>query len=526
MGFGQGIIDRAKIAVAALGLALTFTATAGHAETPVVKIDSGTLSGDQQAGGVKVFKGVPYAQPPIGPLRWRPAVPAKAWSGVLDATRFGPACLQKTKLTAAEKAAEGALPDSFAEDCLTLNLWVPAKADHPLPVMVWLHGGGHTAGGSSLPYYDGTSFARDGVILVSVNYRLGLLGYFAHPALTREAAGDAPLGDYGTTDELEALRWVQRNIAAFGGDPANVTLFGESAGGMSTLAILATPSAKGLFSKAIVESGLGWAPAMTLSAAEAQGVAAAKTLGLPGADATVDQLRAVSGDALVAAAGGLKPGLIIDGRGLPQSPILAFAKGEQLHVPLVIGTNSDEGSLIATSPPATILAEATPQEIAAAKAYYGAAAPDDAALARKLWRDATFTAPARWVATQASATQPVWLYHFDYLPVFFRKDHPGVSHGLEIPFVFDSWGKIFGAGLLLKAEDRAESTLVHSCWVAFAKTGAPDCAGAPAWPAYTPATDSLMDFGVSNTVRSHLDKPILDVIQTTVTASGRLTTGQ
>jgi para-nitrobenzyl esterase len=265
---------------------------------------------------------------------------------------------------------------------------------------------------------------------------------------------------------------------------------------------------------------------MTLSAAEAQGVTAAKTLGLPGADATVDQLRAVSGEALVAAAEGLKPGLIIDGRSLPQSPILAFAKGEQLHVPLVIGTNSDEGSLIATSPPATILAEATPQEIAAAKAYYGAAAPDDAALARKLWRDATFTAPARWVAAQASASQPVWLYHFDYLPVFFRKDHPGVSHGLEIPFVFDSWGKIFGAGLLLKAEDRAESTLVHSCWVAFAKTGAPDCAGAPAWPAYTPATDSLMDFGVSNTVRSHLDKPILDVIQTTVTASGRLTTGQ
>lgn len=512
---------------AALGLGLmALAANPARAAGPTIQTDSGAVIGATAADGINVFKAVPYAQAPVGALRWRPAQPVKAWRGTLDATHFGPACLQKTKLTPEEKEAEGAAPDTVSEDCLTLNIWAPAKADHPLPVMVWLHGGGHVAGVSSLPYYDGTSFARDGVILVSVNYRLGLLGYFAHPALTREAASDAPLGDYGTTDQLEALRWVQRNIKAFGGDPANVTVFGESAGGMSTLALLATPSAKGLFAKAIVESGLGWAPPMTLKEAEAAGATAAKNLGLDGANATADQLRAASGEALVAAAEGLKPGLIVDGRSLPQSPIAAFAKGETLHTPLIIGTNSNEGSLIAHSPPNKILAEATPDELAAGKAYYAAAAPDEAALARKLWRDATFTAPARWVARQASATQPTWLYHFDYSPERLRKGGDGVAHGYEIPFVFDSWGKIFGAGLLLTAADRAETALVHGCWVAFAKTGTPTCPGGPAWPAYTEANDSLMDFSPANAVKSHFDKPILDVIETTVRSSGRLSTGR
>ncbi len=516
---------RLKAATVGLGL-LALAALPCQAAGPVVKIDAGAVSGVTE-DGVDVFKGVPYAQPPVGPLRWRAALAPRPWAGTRDATRFGPACLQKTKLTPAEQDAEGAAPKEVSEDCLTLNVWTPAaKTDHPLPVMVWLHGGGHVAGTGALPYYDGTSFAHDGVILVTLNYRLGLLGYFAHPALTREAAADAPLGDYGTTDQLEALRWVQRNIAAFGGDPANVTLFGESAGGMSTLAILSIPSAKGLFAKAIVESGLGWAPPKTLQTAEADGVIAANKLGLPGAAATADQLRAATGDALVIAAMDLKHGPIVDGRLLPQSPITAFAKGQQIHVPLIIGVNSNEGSLIAGSPPATILAEAKPDELAAGKAYYGAAAPDDAALARKLWGDVTFTAPARWIARQASASQPAWLYQFDYVPERWRKTHDGVSHGYEIPFVFDSWGHIFGSGLLLTSADRAESALVHSCWSAFAKTGVPTCAGAPAWPAYGEASDSLMAFGPTNRVETHFEKPILDVIETTVKSTGRLTAGQ
>ncbi|HEY2661503.1 MAG TPA: carboxylesterase/lipase family protein [Caulobacteraceae bacterium] len=512
---------------AALGLALAALAVGpALAAAPVAQTEAGAVSGAVE-DGVNVFKGVPFAQPPVGPLRWRPAQAAKPWTGVLQATRFGPACLQKTKLTAAEKEAEGAAPEQVSEDCLTLNVWAPAaKADHPLPVMVWLHGGGHVAGTGALPYYDGTSFAQDGVILVTINYRLGYLGYFAHPALTREAASDAPLGDYGTTDQLAALRWVQRNIAAFGGDPANVTLFGESAGGMSTLAILSAPSAKGLFAKAIIESGLGWDKHRSLGQAETEGAAAADKLGLAGASATAEQLRAASGQALVGAAEGQEPGLIVDGRLLPQSPVAALAKGEIAHVPMIIGTNSNEGSLIAHSPPAKILSEATPQVLAAGKTYYGPAAPDDAALARKLWRDATFTAPARWVAAQASAGQPVWLYHFDYQLERWRKDHDGVSHGFEIPFVFGSWGHIFGSGLILTAADRAESATVHSCWASFAKTGTPTCVGAPAWPAYTAASDSLMDFGPANTVKAHFDKAILDVIETTVKSSGRLTNGQ
>ena len=514
-----------NLKTAALSLAFLALAAPAFAAAPVAQTDAGAVSGASD-NGVNVFKGVPFAQPPVGSLRWRPAQAPKPWSGVLEATKFGPACLQKTKLTAAEKEAEGAAPEQVSEDCLTLNLWAPAKADHPLPVMVWLHGGGHVAGASSLPYYDGTRFAQDGVILVSVNYRLGYLGYFAHPALTKEAAGDAPLGDYGTTDQLAALRWVQRNIAAFGGDPANVTVFGESAGGMSTIAILSAPSAKGLFAKAIVESGLGWDKHRSLTQAESEGAAAATKLGLAGASATAEQLRAASGDALIAAAEGQEPGLIVDGRLLPQSPVIALAKGQIAHVPMIIGTNSNEGSLIAHSPPAKILSQATPEELAAGKTYYGAAAPDDAALARKLWRDATFTAPARWVAAQASASQPVWLYHFDYQVERWRKDHDGVSHGFEIPFVFDSWDHIFGSGFLLTSADRAESAVVHSCWVAFAKTGTPTCAGAPAWPTYTTASDSLMDFGPSNAGKTHFDKPILDLIETTLKSSGRLTSGE
>jgi para-nitrobenzyl esterase len=512
----------ALIAVAAL---VTGLASPVLAAAPQIKTDNGLMVGRSEDGAM-VFRGVPFAQPPIGALRWQPAQPAQPWNGTLKATRFGPACLQKTKMTAAEKAASGSVPSAVSEDCLTLNIWAPAKADQPLPVMVWLHGGSHVSGAGSLPFYDGASFARNGVILVSINYRLGLLGYFAHPALTKAASSDAPLGGYGTTDQLEALRWVQKNIAAFGGDPANVTLFGESAGGMSTLAILTSPSAKGLFAKAIVQSGLGWAAPRTFEKAQSEGVAAAKLLGLDGENATVEQLRAVSGDALIAAAESVKPGLIVDGRLLPQNPSLAFDKGEALAVPLIIGTNSNEGSLIVNNDPANVLSKAAPDLLSASKAFYGPDAATDASLASRLWRDATFAAPARWVARKASARSPAWLYHFDYVPERLRKGSAGTNHGYEIPFVFDSWRAIGPLSLLLTNTDRAQSATVHACWVAFAKTGVPACEGAPAWPAYSVQTDQLMDFAPTNSVKSGFNKPMLDAIEASLTASGLVPAGR
>jgi len=492
------------------------------AASPVsVKTAAGVLNGTADAAGIMSFKGVPFAQPPVGPLRWQPAQPAAPFTIPFDATKFGPACLQRTKLTPRELAASGAPPAAVSEDCLTLNIWAPAKATRPLPVMVWLHGGGHTAGTGSLVFYDGTSFARDGVILVSLNYRLGLLGYFAHPSLTKAAKG-VPLASYGTTDQLEALRWVQRNIAAFGGDPANVTVFGESAGAQSTLTLLATPAAQGLFAKAIVESGYIWGHFPTLAEAEKTGAAVATTLGLPGADATPEQLRGLTGEALIAAQEKLPPGPIVDGRLLPQAPVAAFASQQFLHVPLMIGTNSNEGSLVSARDPASVLAEGSSDITAAGKAYYKAVAKDDAALARRLWRDWTFTVPSRWVARQTGREDATWLYRFDYLPERWRTNHDGVDHGLEIPFVFDSWAKIPFAGAILTDADRAETAVVHGCWVSFARTGVPSCSGAPTWPRYNGGDDTVMYFGPVNATRTHLDNEILDAVEKARIAKGVL----
>ncbi len=516
------------IVAALASAAIQHAPAAAQTSTPpappavVIALDSGQISAPADTGGIRVFKGIPYAQAPVGALRWKPAAPVAPWAGVRPATSFGPACLQRTKLTARELAASGAAPEQVSEDCLTLNVWTPTKMDKPAPVMVWLHGGGHTAGSGSLAFYDGSSFARDGVILVSINYRLGLMGYFAHPALTREAGKGAELGGYGTTDQIQALRWVQKNIAAFGGDPANVTVFGESAGAQSTLTLLATPSAKGLFARAIAESAYISGKFPTLAEAETIGATVAVTLGLPGASATAEQLRSLSGEALIAAQEKLPPGPIVDGALLPLNPAMAFARGKILHVPLMIGTNSDEGSLIVAREPTSVLAEGTPDLVAFGKSYYGQGAATDAALARKLWRDWTFTAPTRWVARKASASQPIWLYHYDYTPERLRKIWDGVPHGYEVPFVFDSLSRVAQFAPLLTDADRASIATVHSCWVSFARSGTPACTGAPVWPAYTADADQLMDFGVTQTIKSNFDKPILDKIETGIVALGKL----
>jgi para-nitrobenzyl esterase len=237
-----------------------------------------------------------------------------------------------------------------SEDCLFLNVWAPgaaagagAKATEKAPVLVWLHGGGDTTGAGSLGAYDGSAFARDGVILVTLNYRLGPLGFFAHPAITRAAKPDEPLANYGLMDQIAALQWVKRNIASFGGDPANVTLFGESAGGDDTLALMATPSASGLFAKAIVESGGGWGPPETLSKQEAVGEALAAKAGAP-AGATLEQLRKIPADALASLP--YRAGPTVDGRLLKESVSQAFAVGHNIHVPLIIGSNTYEASLL------------------------------------------------------------------------------------------------------------------------------------------------------------------------------------
>lgn len=480
-------------------------ATALAAEPVKVHIDSGLLVGSANRE-VLSFKGVPYAAAPVGALRWAPPQRPAGWSGERAADQYGLICPQP--VNADGKPNEGGAFGATSEDCLFLNVWAPTGA-RKAPVMLWIHGGSNTLGAGSLGAYDGSAFVRDGVIVVSINYRLGLLGFFAHPALTKAAGPDEPLVGYGIMDQIAALQWVQRNIAAFGGDPANVTVFGESAGGADILTLMASPQAKGLFAKAIVESGGGWSPPTPLAKAEAQGVAAAQAAGAP-ADVTLDQLRALPVAVLSTRAMAMRgAGVAIDGRLLKESPSQAFADGHALDVPLMIGSNSFEASLMSLfGMPASMMLATVPAQV---KDAYADEKTDDAK-ARAIFTDGFMGGPARWIAGQESGGQPAYLYHFSYVLDAERATSPGAGHASEIPYVFNSW-ETLGAlrrGMPVSPRDMAVTNLVHSCWVAFARTGAPACGSGPAWPAYTPANDTLMEFDASSGPRQHLRKTQLD----------------
>jgi para-nitrobenzyl esterase len=483
-----------------LAMAGIVAGTAARADdAPRVAVDGGQVVGVDQGSAI-VFRAIPYAAPPVGPLRWKPPAPVVAWSGDRPAREPGPACPQKVSPGAPNLGGYGGPTN---EDCLTLDVTAPRRA-RGAPVMVWIYGGGNVAGATSLPSYDAAGFARDGVVLVAMNYRLGALGFFAHPALTAEAPKSQPLVSYGLMDQIAALRWVKRNIAAFGGDPANVTLFGESAGGEDTLQLMAIPSARGLFNKAIVESGGGWDPLPDLRTAETAGVAVVAKAGAP-RPATAAQLRALPVDALLAAEG--QTGPAIDGRLIRESATAAFARGGQTAVPLIIGSNSNEASLMRAfgGSAADLAAKASP----ALRAAYGAEADNPDNFGRLIFNDRVMGGPARWIAAKASAKAPAWLYYFSYVPERQRLIRPGTNHASEIPFVFDSLEAIPGRAALITPSERAEATLAHACWVGFAKTGRPACGGQE-WPAYTPASDELLELGDPAGVRVHFRKAQLD----------------
>jgi para-nitrobenzyl esterase len=482
--------------------ALVASAAQAHnpSAPPTVKIDSGPLVGVTE-GPANVFRNIPYAAPPVGPLRWAPPQPVKAWTAPRAAAAAGPSCPQTMNADGSPNFGGANGPTS--EDCLQLNVFAP-KGAKGAPVMLWIHGGSHRWGAGWI--YGGEHFARDGVVVVTINYRLGALGYFAHPALTKAAKSGEPLGNYGLMDQIAALKWVQRNIAAFGGDPKNVTVFGESAGGMSTLAILATPSAKGLYQKAIVESGLGWTTPSTLADQEKLGAAALAKAGVP-ETATAADLRALPADKLAAMAGNYGP--FIDGRLMVETDSQAIARGHVPDVPLIIGSNSGEDSLMG---PATLPAAALariPADVKPAYAAEAAAGPD--AFARAVFTDRVMGAPARWVAAETSGGKPSWLYYFSYVGSRFPPSKTRASHADEIQYVWDYWGRRTPPSMV-SAKDQQVADLMHACWVAFAKTGAPKC-GTQAWPAYTPATDQLMEFGATSGVRTHFRKTQLDAEQ-------------
>ncbi|NKL80687.1 carboxylesterase family protein [Rhizobium leguminosarum] len=478
---------------------VTFAPQLGAAEDTVT-IDSGMLKGER-SGTVVSFKGIPYAAPPVGDLRWRNPRPVETWSGIKDARDFGPSCMQTDDL-----------PKS--EDCLTLNVWTPVKRPrNPLPVMVWIYGGALAHGNT--PQYPGGQLAAQRVVFVSMNYRMGRLGYFAHPALMKEAP-DEPVGNYGYMDQLAALKWVRQNIEAFGGDPKKVTIFGESAGGGSVMAHMISPLSRGLFRGAILQSpGLPAAraestPLSPLKEAEKTALDYAASLGINGSDAdALTALRALPAEKLTEGASAQevlagmstgKPvigvsGAIIDGRFLLETPEAALAAGRQAPVPVIVGANNRDLGLGQAATKDDLFA-LFGKHAAEARTLYdptGQQTLDE--LKQQVLADKTLVEPSRHLADEMiRAGQPTWWYRFSYVAEALRNDPAwkGTLHGFEIPYTFNI------PNALVKDKvtpaDWAMATLASDYWVEFARRGDPNGGSRPKWPHHDPFADRVIDF--------------------------------
>ena len=473
-----------------------------------VRVAGGLLEGTiGSQPGIRAFLGIPYAAPPVGALRWKAPEPAAKWAGVRKADRFGNHCMQTTPF--ADMVYQG--PES--EDCLYLNVWtpVPPKPDSQvrLPVMVWIHGGGYYAGSGDEPRHDGSVLASKGVIVVTINYRLAVMGFLAHPELTAESARKVS-GNYGLLDQIAALRWVHDNIAAFGGDAAKVTIFGESAGSLSVSAMVATPLTKGLFARAIGESGAhfggpgGTMKPVSLAEAETRGTKLAGSIRAK----SLAELRAVPAAALIKATWSNPSDYwpIVDGYVLPADPWDIYAQGKQNHVALLAGWNSAEAKSMARgmSTPEALEAALKKQfpgnEAAAMKAYpvgdahltrlSAVALTSDNFIVYSTWK---------WIEVQSATGQaPVYRYLFDHIiPTATgdaAADDPGAAHATDIEYVF---GTLETKKLAWRDSDRKVSALLVSYWTNFAKTGNPNGPGLAEWPAYNAKTRQVMRLGVS-----------------------------
>ncbi len=467
------------------------------ADGPKVTVAQGTVEG-VTAYTVDSFKGIPFAAPPVGQLRWRAPQPAAAWTGVRVADHFAADCLQQ-----AIPGDDAPLGVKSAEDCLYLNVWRPGgSTDKKLPVIVWIYGGGFVSGGTSPAIYDGTSFARDGVVTVSINYRLGRFGFFGFPALTKENADHGDLGNYAFMDQIAGLKWVQTNIAAFGGDPDNVTIFGESAGGFSMHALLTSPEAKGLFKRVIIQSGAGRMQPRALShdgkdpSAETIGVNFAKSQGITGNDAAaLAALRAlpaeaVRGDLSLATEGkesDTYAGESVDGHLLVEPADVAEAAGRVNAREIMVGANTGDISLVHEASKDALFATFGPWAARARQAYDPDGKAPLEALNAHVGADALMIEPARataqWLAAHGAT---VYEYRFDYTASQKKAWSPfGAPHATELPFVFETLDARYGEAAT--PADHAAARVMHEAWVAFAKGETP-------WTAWTPAGDAVMTF--------------------------------
>jgi para-nitrobenzyl esterase len=490
------------------------------------RISSGVLEGVVSADGkVRTFKGIPYAAPPVGPLRWKPPQPVAPWTSVRKAVDFGPRCMQTRVYD--DMIFRDAGP---SEDCLYLNVWIPeAHTQAPLPVMVWVYGGGFMAGATSEPRQEGGNLSQKGVIVVSMNYRLGIFGFFSHPGLSKESSQGAS-GNYGLMDQVAALKWVRDNISAFGGDPGNVTIFGESAGSSSVSALMASPLAKGLFRRAIGESGAMFnsnRPAKTRAETEKLGIEFAKSI-------SANSLEALRGkpatDILEAAAKKGAPQFRpnVDGYFLPESVEAIFSVGKQSHVPLLAGWNADEGSydeIFKHDPPTPETFVAKVRELYGANAdavlkLYPAANVEQAKRAARDLAGDRFTALSTWKWLEAelkTGQSPAYRFHFEETLPFPKGaptspgEEPAAPHSSEIEFVFQV---LSSRDLPWRPEDQALSELMGSYWTNFAKTGDPNGAGLPRWPAYAPTEYQVMHLNADSQAKPDQYRPRYEFLST------------
>ncbi|HEX2466275.1 MAG TPA: carboxylesterase/lipase family protein [Thermoanaerobaculia bacterium] len=491
-------------------LSLLLSGIAAAATTAPVRLDSGLLEGDllDAASGLRVFRGIPYAAPPVGDLRWRPPQRVAAWEGVRAAKEFGAICPQPPMLAAMTGET---LPPSN-EDCLYLNVWTAARADAALPVMVWIHGGGLSLGWSQQAVYDGAAFAGRGVVLVSINYRLGPLGFLSLPELSRESEHRSS-GNYGFLDQVAALEWVQRNVAAFGGDPNNVTIFGESAGGTSVHALLTSPRAAGLYHRAIAESP--WitesniAPLRQASpfgpSAEDQGATWASRLVAAGGDSSLAALRRIPAAEIIAKSNlGFQPLIAIDGWFMPENGERTFAAGKGTKVPLIAGSNTDEGTMFQSglgygtvSAYRDGLSKIYGDQAQAVLALYPASSDQELSTTlNRYLTDTWFLRATRGMLLGAArAGAPTYQYHFTLrsraVPAW------GAHHAAELGFVFNNPAG-FGGATPVPEWNEAERRLADAMigyWVQFATTGDPNRDGLPVWPKFDAGTESYLELG-------------------------------
>lgn len=513
---------------------------------PKVKTKSGIVKGIIE-GETAVFKAIPYAAAPVGAFRWRPPQPFPSWKGERDATQFCKDCGQ-----AAWGPNAGKISPNASEDCLFLNIWKPvtAKKGDKLAVMVWIHGGGFTGGSGSSPQNFGHEFSKQGVILVSFNYRLGRLGFFAHPALSKEFPNE-PKGNYGYMDQIAALKWIQTNITAFGGDPKNVTIFGFSAGGVSVHSLITIPAAKGLFHKAILESSGGRDGVLTgrpinkenaavlyAVSAETIGVNFAHKQGIEGTDAdALAKLRALKVDDIID--GGqetdgqngsrIYSGPILDGKLVVETAETAYMAGKQPKIPIMIGNCSAEigGAFVSNSKTKEeLFASFGVLEVETKAAYDADGNKNFNEVITKFNTDWVWGEPARMTANVFIAKgAPTYMYQFGYVPVAAQQRSPyGAGHGSEVSFVFNTLNARWGAPTEATPTEKELAKSMNSYWANFAKTGNPNGAGLPNWPLYNNQNQDILDVELDGKITSKPDprKARFDVIEKAFKNRGKI----